>query len=667
MRTGTPSTAVFVDCETRPTIETAGKARQSHQLWFGWASAGRIEGGRLTRRKECRFETAAEFWAWLGTVRHARERTYLFAHNLGFDLTILGFWGLLDRGEWSLSRTRTGGGKLFRGRSNEAETPSKTAGLLIVQDPPTVVTAWHRSGWGVQACDTLNYFDMPLAKLGDLVDLVKLEFPAADDPPEVWDAYCKRDVEIMESAVSRLVHWWKTEELGPWPLTLPAGSLTAWKSRWMTIQSDIPQDARLRDMERRACFSGRVEAFWVGNSAGTVAESATDPRYQADLFRPPPKAPFFHLDATSFYGMLLSQTDVPVRTRAVWWEDSGGEMEAPDLGPDCIASVRIRHDSERWPLRIGDRVIWPTGRYDTTLTGPELVRAVRAGAIDHVYSVAQYDLGPLFQDFAHGMWEAAECARQQGNGLLNKIAKRMLSVLAGKMGQHGTKWTDRPNMIPRRPWDRWTEASVTAGTVRQFRAISHHVQELLPAEDPEHVWPALLAFITAAGRETLLTWMRSAGPAHCLYCATDAVIVTRAGLDNLDRAGFLCDGALGFLRIIGESDHLEIMGPGAYRFGDRIVHAGRPLQGQIVAPGVIERTKFQRLHGTISMGGGDRIEVSSVRQLVPRRSPVGTRGPGGWVIPLTVDCPDPAAWQVPDVRADFPGSPPADRLPPVVP
>ena len=91
MRTGTPSTAVFVDCETRPTIETAGKARQSHQLWFGWASAGRIEGGRLTRRKECRFETAAEFWAWLGTVRHARERTYLFAHNLGFDLTILGF------------------------------------------------------------------------------------------------------------------------------------------------------------------------------------------------------------------------------------------------------------------------------------------------------------------------------------------------------------------------------------------------------------------------------------------------------------------------------------------------------------------------------------------------------------------------------------------------
>jgi hypothetical protein len=524
-----------------------------------------------------------------------------------------------------------------------------------------VVTAWHKSGWGLQACDSLNYFDMSLAKLGDLVDLVKLEFPQAEDPPEVWDAYCARDVEILETAMCRLVEWWRKEELGPWPLTLPAGSLTAWRSRWMNIVLDVPQCPRQRYLERRACFSGWVEAFWVGKSDREDPPNDTDRTFQADLFRPVPKPPFFHLDATSFYGMLLSETAVPVKTRAVWHEESGGELEAPELGPDCIASVRIRHETERFPLRLNDRVIRPRGRYDTVLTGPELARAVRTGAIDHVYSVIRYDLAPAFQEFAYGLWEAAEGARQQGDHLIKTVGKRMLSVLAGKLGQHGTTWSDRPNLIPPRPWARWTEANLTAGIVRQFRAISHHVQERIPGEDPEHVWPAILAFITSAGRETLLTWMTAAGSSHVLYCATDALIVTRQGLDSLDRAGFVCPGALGFLRVIGETDSLEIVGPGHYRFGDRRVHAGLPLRGQIVAPGVIERTKFQRLHGTLSMGGGDTIEVTSVRELIPRRSPVGTRGPGGWVTPLTVDCPDPAGWQVPAVRTEFPGDQPGGQ------
>ena len=631
-----PGVVCFVDCETRAPDDQVGTGREEHSLWFGVAIAGRIEAGKFTRRRELVFHTREEFWGWVNSVRRPGERFHLFAHNLWFDLTILGFWDQFDRKEWLLHRPRTKAPR-GRGKSKQAgEDAGTQSGLLITEDPPSAVLVWHSSGWGLFCQDTLNLFDMPLARLAKLVGLEKLDFPALTDPETVWVEYCRRDTEVLLQAICRLVSWWKSQELGRWPMTLAAGALQAWRYRFAQQMPDIPLDPQQRELERLGAYTGRTEALWVGSSTqGTAARQRGDSVEQS-LFHPIPRPPFYLVDATSFYGLLLSEVSVPVKTQESWWETAGGELEFETLGPDCLAAVRIHHNTERFPARIGDRVIWPTGTYDTVLCGDELARAIRVGAIAHLYSAVRYDLAPIFREFAWGIWEQAEQARDTGDQLVQFVAKSMLARLAGKFGQRGFSWSDCPDVIPQEPWARWTESNTTTGKTRQFRAISWAVQERIQAKDPDHTWPAIFAWITAAGRETLRTWWQAAGPSNVLYLATDALIVTRAGLDNLDRQGFMDPQALGFLRLKDETDDLEIRGPSSYRFGGREVVAGRPLAGELVSPGVVQRLRFQRLSGTIAKGGGHSITVSRVRELIPIRDQVGTIGPDGWVVPPEV-------------------------------
>lgn len=632
-----PGVVCFVDTETRAPDDQVGTGNEEHSLWFGVAIAGRIEGGKFTRRRELVFHTREEFWAWVNSVRRPGERFHLFAHNLWFDLTILGFWEMFDRREWVLHRPKkkpAGRGRNPRAGGEDAGTQS---GLLITEDPPSAVMVWHSSGWGLFAQDTLNLFDMPLARLAKLVGMEKLEFPTLDDPEAVWVEYCKRDVEVIREAVCQLVSWWKSQELGRWPITLAAGALQAWRYRFAHQMPDIPQQPQQREMERQAAYTGRTEALWVGSSNQGTAARQRGEIVEQSLFRPIPRPPFYLVDATSFYGLLLSEVSVPVQTQESWWETSGGELGFDNLGPDCLASVRIHHEVERFPCRRGDRVIWPTGTYDTVLCGDELGRAIRTGAIAHLYGAIRYKLAPIFNEFAWGIWEQAEEARQSGNKLVQFVAKSMLARLAGKFGQRGFSWADCPDVIPQAPWARWTEKNLTTGEVHQYRAISWAVQERIQSPDPDHSWPAIFAWVTAAGRETLRRWWETAGLGNCLYLATDALIVTRAGLDNLDRAGFMDETALGFLRVKDETDDLEIRGPSSYRFGRREVIAGRALSGELVSPGVVERLKFQKVTGTIAKGGGSTITVQRVRELIPVRDQAGTIDPDGWVVPPRVN------------------------------
>src|SRR5262245_45539665 len=54
------------------------------------------------------FETRipGHFWDWLLGMTHAREKLWIFAHGIGFDLTMLDFWGRLSRGEFVTKQHR---------------------------------------------------------------------------------------------------------------------------------------------------------------------------------------------------------------------------------------------------------------------------------------------------------------------------------------------------------------------------------------------------------------------------------------------------------------------------------------------------------------------------------------------------------------------------------
>ncbi len=626
-----PGVVVFVDCETRPDPLKSKPGQREESLWFGYAVAGRIEAGGMTRRKVLRFDQAATFWDWLNLVKRPQQPVWLFAHRLAFDLTVLGFWDQLSNQDWKLSRERPLSPLTCQRRGIPAGSTSSESGIVISEDPPSAVLCWHASGWRLNCIDTLNYWPMALSKLGAGMGLEKFPMPDEGAPREEWDRYCLRDVEIIERAITELAVWWKTQELGRWPLTIAAGAMTAWRERWLPDTVETPDDPDQRRFERDACYGGRLEALWVGETGPRFPPSQDRPAVQTTFDDPTPRGPFHLLDANSFYGWIQSTTPVPVRTLAWWREGRDGELACPPLGGDCLAAVRVKHPTERFPLRHEGRLLFAVGEFDTVLAGPELERALACGAIQKTYEVCQYELSPVLSWFARGVWDEVQRAGRDNLGAVRLAAKTMLSRMPGKFAQNPFTWSNRPRMVSHQAFGSWGSIDGATGTIRHFRSIGWLVQEKEPGEDPDHVFPAIFAFVTAAGREHLRIWAEIAGPRNVLYLATDGLVVTQAGLERLEDAGEMRPHELGGLRVVESDDSVQIAGPGTYLLGDRRIAMGKDVAGREIAPGIWVAPRFQNLKGVFARGGGNTVAVTETTLSIPKRDVMGKVSPGGWV------------------------------------
>jgi len=626
-----PGVVVCVDTESIGEPDRLCERRSIHRFRLGCAVCGRVESGRMTRRKTIDFTSADSFWSWLSDVRMRDRPVWLFAHNLGFDLTMLDFWARMERGEFSLHRRWPG--NLRRVRSarlrNRLKRPRK--GLLVTDDPPTIVSCWHRSGWTLHCLDTLNWWEMPLARLGEMVGIDKLPMPRESAPDSDWIVYCRRDVEIVEAAVCRWALWQRSSDLGRFAFTLAGQSLAALRHRWLATGVELPDDQSRRDFERDGLFVGRLQSFWVGNSDGSPDSAAHAGARTGDLFRPPPRPPFYLLDSNSFYGAVMLETPVPHRCLECRLPGGTLACAVSDIDASCLARVALDTPHESFPVRTQHGTFFARGRFVTTLCGEELGRALAAGAVRAVYGFCRYELSHWLSDFAAGMSDLVERARGEGDRLVVYSAKAMLARLAGKFAQRTSQWRDAPEITPPGPWTTWTEVVAGLGEVRNFRSIAWDAQERRLPDDAPHSFPAVTAFVTSAGREWLRRWIESAGWEHTLYCATDALIVDKAGYERLDAAGFLHPDAMGFLKVTDCGFDLEIRGPAHYRIAGKTVIAGRDRTARMIGPHTFTATRFQTLNETLARRGVSEIAVEETVRALPLRQTPGTIRPDGWV------------------------------------
>src|SRR5215207_9523833 len=129
--TEAPSELVFFDTETHIPPPGEKPAAWEHRLRL-WTAVGlRLEGGKVTRREAVQGKEAWGFWQWLATRQSAHRPVWAFAHNLGFDLTTLGFWQRLQAQEYTI-------GPVIRGPSPKTGKPRRPwVGRLCLEGRPT--------------------------------------------------------------------------------------------------------------------------------------------------------------------------------------------------------------------------------------------------------------------------------------------------------------------------------------------------------------------------------------------------------------------------------------------------------------------------------------------------------------------------------------------------
>lgn len=529
-----PSTMIFVDTETRP--EEEDDERQKHTLWFGKALFVRFQ---RARGKEYRtdewltFDTPEEFWNWVDAKTRIGSKMYLFAHNWNFDGSILFTASQLRRLEYETIQ-------------------------YINENPPFMLRVKKGKKY-LALIDSLNYFTMSLDSLGESIGIPKLKMPAYSEPREVWEPYCKRDVEVLAEAVLKFRAFVEAEDLGNFRPTLASQSMNAFRHRFYDGEIYIHDDERSNELEREAYYGGRVECFQLGKV----------------------RRKLYYLDVNSLYPSVMRNNMYPkklVRVRRNITVEELGEL-LNDYA--LVAHVDIDTDEAIYPIRYDGRLTFPVGRYSTSLTSPEIAYGLARGHIVGVHRVGIYQQGDIFTNFVDTLYSQRLKYREAGNDAFSFLCKIMMNSLYGKFGQRGAVWNEERDAEPNDPTD-WLWQEFAGGPVDKMRVRLGKVQRLSREAEAANSFPAIAAHVTAYGRILIWQHIQTAGMENCYYTDTDSLVVNAKGYQLL--RPFIDDKAIGKLAVEQVATTATFHGPKDYQFGSVVKHKGIRATAEQLAP-----------------------------------------------------------------------------------
>lgn len=549
-----PSNLIFFDTETRsePCESATHKQRLTLRLWCGVHV--RLAKGKKHCHTIAHGTDRESFWNWVDSCLVSKKKTWLFAHNAAFDLTQLDFWDELDRGRYTIEPLTC------KPNPKTGKVRNSWRGALCLESSPFFVCC-RQDKRTINIVDTLNYWRMPLAELGEACGLPKMDMPPDDADDSEWIKYCHRDTEILVRSVVELLLEWQREDCGVFQMTAPMLSLTSFRHMCRLV-NDKPHkldivcepDHWAHDLERKAYYGGRVTCFYVGTKQDKV----------------------YHVDVNSLYPYVMANHAYP---RCFEYARHGvpvAELRAADGVYGIVAEVLVDSRGETFPLRVDGQQYHCTGNYWTVLCGRELSRAISNGAVHRTGNVQYYSIATYFREWVHYWYDRkARASRELGHrGPVYQLAKIVLNSLSGKFAQQGRRWTERPGRVPLLRWGGFADIDDATGKPTNARGVAGTMQVLTDIGEPRYSFPAISAFITANGREYMHEVVEIIGECNVYYQAVDALIVNQSGMDFLQDDGLIDEYELGKFKVVGEYNECEIRGANYYRLDQQVTASG---------------------------------------------------------------------------------------------
>jgi hypothetical protein len=543
--------------------------------------------GKIHRfTKEIRFTSPDEFWDVLDANIGNKTCAYVFAHNLGFDAQVVSFDTIpVERG-WTMVEY------------------AHSHRLLFV--------TFRKGNRSIRMIDTLNYFQTSLAKLGEQFGYPKLRMPDDDASVEEWDTYCLNDCRVIRHAVNEWLSFLDENDLGNFQKTAASQAFTAFRHRYLDTPILILSDPVVENAERDAYYGGRCQAFRIGEIDG----------------------PIYKLDVNSLYPSVMRDHVMPTKLL----------LRTVDVAPEKVAQlpdtviplahVFIETDEPAYPVRRNGRLIFPTGRFWTTLIGEELRDALVHGRVKRVAWLHVYAAAPIFSRFVEDLYGLRLRFKKEGNEAFAYCAKLILNSLYGKFGQRGYRWTPCQNPAPV-PDLQWYDDCQGSGRRLLHLWRGDRVWHRLDEGEAENSFPAIAAAVTSAARARMLRAIRKAGWENVLYTDTDSLFVTQAGYERLRDE--IDPDRLGFFKLEGVSERVTIYGPKDYVFSGEWKAKGIRKDAVAVDAQRWSQWHFRSAHALLNRGVHDAVEVVRVVKELRREIKYGSVTGDGHVIPMNLD------------------------------
>lgn len=584
-QTETPCHAIWFDCESAQDVVKDGVLQ--HRLTFGWACYRRKHRDEQWTKPEWRrFERAREFWDFIEEKSLDKTKMYLFCHNTSFDLPLLGAISELAVRGWKLS-------------------------VAVIDAPPTILK-YRRDRKTVVVLDTLNIFRMALKDLGRNIGLEKYDMPDVTTTSAEGDAYCRRDVEIiMESCLK----WWrfiKEKDLGGFAHTLAGQAMRAFRHRFMDHRILIDDNEPATAVSRSAYYGGRTECFRLGAITETT----------------------WLYDVNSMYPAVMRGNNYPTSIVGHDRNPSIKDVASWLKSRAVCAEVELRTDEPAYPLRREKKLVFPTGRFTTFLSSPEIAYALERGHVLSIRQAAIYRQWPIFDSFIDFFYTSRLAAAASGEKVDALLYKILMNSLYGKFGQRGLVWEakEQTEDLSAKSWE---EYDLDTGIVTRYRQLGGLVQQQEREAESRDSHPAIAAHVTAQARLLLWDMINTAGRENVYYVDTDSLLVNATGKGRLSNV--LDEHKLGGLKLEASFPNAEIFGPKDYRFGDRRKTKGVKKSAIWTSDNTIEQQHWSTLRAHVTGGGAGAPLTRTVTKTLKRVYNKGDVQADGRIHPFALD------------------------------
>jgi hypothetical protein len=577
-----PTSVIFFDTETTKTPGAGKKVK--HHLRLGCASHCRtIDGEYLRHQRSILYKDQATFWSFVNERARGKTVLYLVAHNIVFDLTVLNAFVCLTSLGWTMDNFYTKGTtSLFR---------------------------WSNGDRKIIAMDNTNLFPGPLADWGKDIGRPKgyVDFDNVDD--EALAEYCQNDVDIMRDLWRLWLTFLDDNNCGAFKTTTGATALNAWRHGYLSANVFIHDDELALQLEREAYKGARVECLWQGKSEA---------------------GPFYYVDVNSMYGYVMANRDYP---NALVGSSNAVSMSMLVRKLDkyaVIARVVVDVDDNYYPFTVNGHKCYPLGSFETTLSTPELLLAVKRGWLRSVKLMSWYTKAPLFRDYVKYFAKLRGRYRRSNNRGMESICKLLINSLYGKFGQTGFSQTVLGSVDDDQLWT-MPVYHVEAQTYSRHIAVAGQLYDETKTGESYNSFPAIAAHVTAYARLVLYDLVRDVPARHVFYMDTDSLIVDQTGLNALTPK--MDPHRLGYLKIETSSPWLEVNAPKDYAMENRRRLKGISKEAVEIEPGVFKQYQWMRLVGMIQSGDMDGYTAKEVIKHPARLIHSGFVGAEGWIDP----------------------------------
>lgn len=492
LKPGVRATApnVLFSLVASPTHTPTGRGELSD--WLDWGGAdvcvSRWRRGRWGPVVGARCETPDALHQWMNDHAEPRARNYVVTPDGMSTVAICRLFDHLSTApvKWLLPGT-------ILGAKSRAALPRATTFVRRCSFSPRVLIFDYQRGpfrWVWLA--GRQHFDLGEDELARAVGEVWRD-TGEYDPEDAKVVHTSEARSILwNRAYQHLADWWRATAKAPFGLTAASMSIGVLRTHVKPKSLCTHTLTEAHQLERDGCFGGMARVFYYGDIGHPRAHSRRGcPAPPRSCYGSIP-GPLTQLDVRSCFPWLLRERRFPCKLFTF-----RERMRAQELLDWCrsfgaIARVTVETETPEYPLRTKNGIIYPVGRFTTTLCGPELLRIAQEGRIAAVHCVSLYDMGTPFTDAAGALIAMREGARKSENHGWEWFAKIVANALGGKLAQRRGEWVERPDWPAKIPFGEWSEAQRGKQGRLRFRSLAGLVWE--HKTDPTGFGPYTAAF-----------------------------------------------------------------------------------------------------------------------------------------------------------------------------